>query len=83
MGGFDKKLHHFTMNFGSQHPAAHDVLRLIFELNGEVVHRADPHVGLLHRGTEKLTEAKTYVQALPYFDRLDCVSVTECLEKAG
>ena len=63
------------MNFGSQHPAANDVLRLIFELDGEVVHRADPHVGLLHRGTEKLTEAKTYVQALPYFDRLDCVSV--------
>ncbi|CAN0469220.1 unnamed protein product, partial [Ascophyllum nodosum] len=70
-----KKLQHFTINFGPQHPAAHGVLRLILELNGEVVQRADPHIGLLHRGTEKLIEAKTYVQALPYFDRLDYVSM--------
>ncbi|CAN0456623.1 unnamed protein product [Ascophyllum nodosum] len=72
---FEKKLQHFTINFGPQHPAAHEVLRLILELNGEVVQRADPHIGLLHRGTEKLIEAKTYVQALPYFDRLDYVSM--------
>nr|YP_010118809.1 NADH dehydrogenase subunit 7 [Laminaria solidungula]QQY85021.1 NADH dehydrogenase subunit 7 [Laminaria solidungula] len=70
-----KKLKHFTINFGPQHPAAHGVLRLILELNGEVVQRADPHIGLLHRGTEKLIEAKTYFQALPYFDRLDYVSM--------
>ncbi len=62
------------MNFGPQHPAAHGVLRLILELDGEVVERADPHIGLLHRGTEKLIENKTYIQALPYFDRLDYVS---------
>nr|YP_011008350.1 NADH dehydrogenase subunit 7 [Scytothamnus australis]WBP70321.1 NADH dehydrogenase subunit 7 [Scytothamnus australis] len=72
---FKKKLQHFTINFGPQHPAAHGVLRLILELNGEVVQRADPHIGLLHRGTEKLIEAKTYLQALPYFDRLDYVSM--------
>nr|YP_009364861.1 NADH dehydrogenase subunit 7 [Fucus distichus]ARI50049.1 NADH dehydrogenase subunit 7 [Fucus distichus] len=72
---FEKKLQHFTINFGPQHPAAHGVLRLILELNGEVVQRADPHIGLLHRGTEKLIEAKTYIQALPYFDRLDYVSM--------
>nr|YP_448675.1 NADH dehydrogenase subunit 7 [Desmarestia viridis]AAS79061.1 NADH dehydrogenase subunit 7 [Desmarestia viridis] len=72
---FSKKLQHFTINFGPQHPAAHGVLRLILELNGEVVQRADPHIGLLHRGTEKLIEAKTYFQALPYFDRLDYVSM--------
>nr|YP_011008071.1 NADH dehydrogenase subunit 7 [Desmarestia aculeata]WBP69937.1 NADH dehydrogenase subunit 7 [Desmarestia aculeata] len=72
---FTKKLQHFTINFGPQHPAAHGVLRLILELNGEVVQRADPHIGLLHRGTEKLIEAKTYFQALPYFDRLDYVSM--------
>src|SRR5690348_12783844 len=65
----------FAMNFGPQHPAAHGVLRLILELNGEVIKRADPHVGLLHRGTEKLIEYKTYLQALPYFDRLDYVSM--------
>lgn len=65
----------FTMNFGPQHPAAHGVLRLVLELNGEVVKRADPHIGLLHRGTEKLIEYKSYVQALPYFDRLDYVSM--------
>ncbi|HWK47847.1 MAG TPA: NADH-quinone oxidoreductase subunit D [Stellaceae bacterium] len=63
-----------TINFGPQHPAAHGVLRLVLEMDGEVVERADPHVGLLHRGTEKLIEYKTYVQALPYFDRLDYVS---------
>ena len=63
-----------AMNFGPQHPAAHGVLRLILEMDGEVVERADPHIGLLHRGTEKLIEYKTYMQALPYFDRLDYVS---------
>ena len=63
------------LNFGPQHPAAHGVLRLILELNGEVIERADPHIGLLHRGTEKLIEYKTYTQALPYFDRLDYVSM--------
>jgi len=65
----------FTMNFGPQHPAAHGVLRLVLELDGEVVERADPHIGLLHRGTEKLIEYKNYLQALPYFDRLDYVSM--------
>ena len=70
-----KKSKNFTMNFGPQHPAAHGVLRLVLELNGEVVERADPHIGLLHRGTEKLIEYKTYIQALPYFDRLDYVSM--------
>ena len=64
----------FTMNFGPQHPAAHGVLRLVLEMNGETVDRADPHIGLLHRGTEKLIEYKTYLQAIPYFDRLDYVS---------
>src|SRR4029079_12974685 len=64
----------FTINFGPQHPAAHGVLRLIIELHGEVVERVDPHIGLLHRGTEKLIEHKTYLQALPYFDRLDYVA---------
>ena len=63
-----------TMNFGPQHPAAHGVLRLVFEMDGEIIKRADPHIGLLHRGTEKLIENKTYLQALPYFDRLDYVS---------
>ena len=63
-----------TINFGPQHPAAHGVLRLILEMDGEVIERADPHIGLLHRGTEKLIEHKTYIQALPYFDRLDYVS---------
>lgn len=71
----EKKIKNFTMNFGPQHPAAHGVLRLVLELNGEVVERADPHIGLLHRGTEKLIEYKTYIQALPYFDRLDYVSM--------
>ncbi|KXX78713.1 NADH-ubiquinone oxidoreductase 49 kDa subunit, mitochondrial [Madurella mycetomatis] len=71
----DRKVRHYTVNFGPQHPAAHGVLRLILELNGEEIIRADPHVGLLHRGTEKLCEYKTYMQALPYFDRLDYVSM--------
>ena len=65
---------HITINFGPQHPAAHGVLRLILEMDGEVITRADPHIGLLHRGTEKLIEHKTYLQAVPYFDRLDYVS---------
>ena len=67
-------LRNFTINFGPQHPAAHGVLRLVLELDGEVVQRVDPHIGLLHRGTEKLIEHKTYLQALPYFDRLDYVA---------
>ncbi len=71
----DTKLKSFTINFGPQHPAAHGVLRLILELDGEIVQRADPHIGLLHRGTEKLIEYKNYLQALPYFDRLDYVSM--------
>lgn len=70
-----RDLKNFTINFGPQHPAAHGVLRLILELEGEVIKRADPHIGLLHRGTEKLIEYKTYLQALPYFDRLDYVSM--------
>lgn len=70
-----KKIKNFTINFGPQHPAAHGVLRLVLELKGEIVERADPHIGLLHRGTEKLIEYKNYVQALPYFDRLDYVSM--------
>ena len=71
----NKELKNFTINFGPQHPAAHGVLRLILELDGEIVKRADPHIGLLHRGTEKLIEHKNYLQALPYFDRLDYVSM--------
>src|SRR5260370_33963429 len=67
-------LRNFTINFGPQHPAAHGVLRLVLELEGEVVERVDPHIGLLHRGTEKLIEYKTYPQAIPYFDRLDYVA---------
>jgi len=67
-------MRHFAINFGPQHPAAHGVLRLIMELDGEVVERVDPHIGLLHRGTEKLIEARTYMQAIPYFDRLDYVA---------
>ena len=63
-----------TLNFGPQHPAAHGVLRLILDLDGEIVTRVDPHIGLLHRGTEKLIEHKTYLQAIPYFDRLDYVA---------
>jgi NADH/F420H2 dehydrogenase subunit C len=67
-------MRNFTINFGPQHPAAHGVLRLVLELDGEVVERVDPHIGLLHRGTEKLIEQKTYLQAIPYFDRLDYVA---------
>jgi NADH dehydrogenase (ubiquinone) Fe-S protein 2 len=70
-----KKIKTYNVNFGPQHPSAHGVLRLILELNGEVIKRADPHIGLLHRGTEKLIEYKTFLQALPYFDRLDYVSM--------
>jgi NADH-quinone oxidoreductase subunit D len=70
----DPSIKPLTMNFGPQHPAAHGVLRLVLEMDGEVIERADPHIGLLHRGTEKLIEHKTYLQALPYFDRLDYVS---------
>ena len=69
------EIRNFTLNFGPQHPAAHGVLRLVLELEGEHVERADPHIGLLHRGTEKLIEFKNYNQALPYFDRLDYVSM--------
>src|SRR6201992_3511237 len=69
-----QNLRNFTINFGPQHPAAHGVLRLVLELDGEVVARVDPHIGLLHRGTEKLIEHKTYLQAIPYFDRLDYVA---------
>jgi NADH-quinone oxidoreductase subunit D len=70
----EQTIRNFSINFGPQHPAAHGVLRLVLELDGEVVERVDPHIGLLHRGTEKLIEAKTYLQALPYFDRLDYVA---------
>src|ERR1700690_2342148 len=70
----EQNLRNFTINFGPQHPAAHGVLRLVLELDGEVVARVDPHIGLLHRGTEKLIEQKTYLQAIPYFDRLDYVA---------
>jgi len=68
------EIKNYTLNFGPQHPAAHGVLRLILELKGEIVLRADPHIGLLHRGSEKLIEHKNYLQALPYLDRLDYVS---------
>jgi hypothetical protein len=73
------KIKTYTMNFGPQHPAAHGVLRLILEMDGEIVERADPHIGLLHRGTEKFMEYKTYLQSIPYFDRLDYVSPM-CME---
>jgi len=82
------RLKTFNLNFGPQHPAAHGVLRLVLELDGEVVINAQPHIGLLHRGTEKLAESKTFLQTLPYFDRLDYVSMMAqehayslCLEK--
>jgi NADH-quinone oxidoreductase subunit D len=75
----DVTIQNYTINFGPQHPAAHGVLRLVMELDGEIVERVDPHIGLLHRGTEKLIEYKTYVQALPYFDRLDYCSPM-CME---
>jgi NADH-quinone oxidoreductase subunit D len=70
----DHEVRNFNINFGPQHPAAHGVLRLVLELNGEIIERVDPHIGLLHRGTEKLIEHKTYLQAIPYFDRLDYVA---------
>jgi NADH dehydrogenase (ubiquinone) Fe-S protein 2 len=70
-----EQMRSFNLNFGPQHPSAHGVLRLVLELTGEAVRKALPHVGLLHRGTEKLIEYKTYLQALPYFDRLDYVSM--------
>ena len=70
----ESELRNFTINFGPQHPAAHGVLRMVLELDGEIVARVDPHIGLLHRGTEKLIEYKTYMQAVPYFDRLDYVA---------
>ena len=70
----ETQIKNFTLNFGPQHPAAHGVLRLVLEMDGEVIERADPHIGLLHRGTEKLIEYKSYVQAIPYFDRLDYVA---------
>ena len=75
------EIRNYTMNFGPQHPAAHGVLRLVLELDGEVIQRADPHIGLLHRATEKLIEYKTYLQALPYLDRLDYISIM-CNEHA-
>lgn len=75
------QIENYTINFGPQHPAAHGVLRLVMELDGEVIERCDPHIGLLHRGTEKLIENKTYLQAVPYFDRLDYVSPM-CMEHA-
>lgn len=70
----EQRIHNFNINFGPQHPAAHGVLRMVLELDGELVERADPHIGLLHRGTEKLMESRTYLQNLPYFDRLDYVA---------
>ena len=82
------EIHNYTMNFGPQHPAAHGVLRLVLELDGEVIQRADPHIGLLHRATEKLAENRTYLQTIPYMDRLDYVSMMAnehayvmCIEK--
>ena len=75
----ETKLRKFNINFGPQHPAAHGVLRLVLELDGEVVERVDPHIGLLHRGTEKLIEMRTYIQNIPYFDRLDYCSPL-CME---
>src|SRR5947208_1859673 len=75
------EIRNYTMNFGPQHPAAHGVLRLVLELDGEVIERADPHIGLLHRATEKLAETRTYLQTVPYMDRLDYVSMM-CNEHA-
>ena len=74
-------IQNYTINFGPQHPAAHGVLRMVLEMDGEVVQRADPHIGLLHRATEKLAESKTWLQALPYMDRLDYMSML-CSEHA-
>ena len=70
-----KQVKTINLNFGPQHPSAHGVLRLILQLNGEIVEKLDPHIGLLHRGTEKLIENRIYLQGLPYFDRLDYVSM--------
>jgi NADH-quinone oxidoreductase subunit D len=78
-GATESQIANYTINFGPQHPAAHGVLRLVLELDGEIVERVDPHVGLLHRGTEKFCEYKTYIQSIPYFDRLDYVSPL-CME---
>ena len=75
------EIRNYTMNFGPQHPAAHGVLRLVLELDGEVIERADPHIGLLHRATEKLAEHRTFIQSVPYMDRLDYVSMM-CNEHA-
>ena len=75
------EIRNYTVNFGPQHPAAHGVLRLVLEMDGEVVQRADPHIGLLHRATEKLAESRTYLQSLPYMDRLDYISMM-CSEHA-
>jgi NADH-quinone oxidoreductase subunit D len=75
------EIRNYTLNFGPQHPAAHGVLRLVLELDGEVIQRADPHIGLLHRATEKLAEHKTFIQSVPYMDRLDYVSMM-CNEHA-
>jgi len=75
MENFFTKIKNLTLNFGPQHPAAHGVLRLVVNLDGEIISSVDPHIGLLHRGTEKLIESKTYAQALPYVDRLDYVSM--------
>ena len=77
----DTEIQNYTINFGPQHPAAHGVLRLVLELDGEIVERVDPHIGLLHRATEKLAEQRTYLQTLPYMDRLDYVSMM-CNEHA-
>jgi NADH-quinone oxidoreductase subunit D len=74
-------IQNYTLNFGPQHPAAHGVLRMVLELDGEVVQRADPHIGMLHRATEKLAETKTWVQSVPYMDRLDYMSMM-CNEHA-
>ena len=74
-------IQNYTLNFGPQHPAAHGVLRMVLELDGEVVMRADPHIGMLHRATEKLVETKTWVQSVPYMDRLDYMSMM-CSEHA-
>jgi NADH dehydrogenase (ubiquinone) Fe-S protein 2 len=72
---FFTKIKNLTLNFGPQHPAAHGVLRVVVDIDGEEIIKVDPHIGLLHRGTEKLMESKTYIQALPYVDRLDYVSM--------
>ena len=69
------EIKNYTMNFGPQHPAAHGVLRLVLEMDGEVIQRVDQHIGLLHRATEKLAENRTYLQSVPYMDRLDYVSM--------